>query len=204
MYARSTTINGDPGSVDSGITFIRDEVMPVITTMDGCVGMSLVVDRESGRCIATSSWRDEESMTASRDKLASYRTRGGEILGGSPTVEEWEVAIMHRDHKAPEGSCCRITWGQPTDIDTMAEYFRTTVLPKIEALDGFCSVSLFLDRASGVSCGTATFDSREALEASREPAAAMRQAASDAGMVQFLDVGEYDLEIAHLRLPELV
>lgn len=204
MYARSTTIDGKPSSVDDGIAFIRDEVMPMVMTMDGCIGMSLVVDRETGRCIATTSWRDEEAMTASRDKLAPYRARGAEVMGGSPAVEEWEVAVMHRDHTSREGSCCRITWGRPTDMDALAEYFRSTVMPKIESMDGFCSVSLFLDRANGVSCGTATFDSRAALEASREPAAALRQAVTDAGMVEFFDVGEFDLEMAHLRLPELV
>ena len=70
MYARSITITGDPGSVDLGITFVRDEVMPLIATMDGCLGISMLVDRESGRTITTSSWRDEESMTASGARLA--------------------------------------------------------------------------------------------------------------------------------------
>ena len=204
MYARSTTIKGDPGSIDAGIAFIRDEVMPTITTMDGCLGMSLLVDREAARGIATTSWRDEESLRASRELLASYRERGGEIMGGSPEVDEWEVAVMHRDHNSHDGSCCRVTWGRPTDIGGMADYFRQFVLPQVEAMDGFCSASLFLDRAGRRHCGTVTFDSRAALEASRDTAASMRQAATDLGRVRFYDVGEFDLEIAHLRLPELV
>ena len=159
MYARSTTIKGDPGSIDAGIAFIRDEVMPTITTMDGCLGMSLLVDREAARGIATTSWRDEESLRASRELLASYRERGGEIMGGSPEVDEWEVAVMHRDHNSHDGSCCRVTWGRPTDIGGMADYFRQFVLPQVEAMDGFCSASLFLDRAGRRHCGTVTFDS---------------------------------------------
>jgi len=66
MYARSTTINGNPGSIDAGIAHVRDEVMPMVTAMDGCLGMSLVVDRETGRCIATTSWETEEAIAASR------------------------------------------------------------------------------------------------------------------------------------------
>ena len=45
MHARSTTITGRPEAVDEGIAFVRDEVQPAITAMDGCLGLSLVVDR---------------------------------------------------------------------------------------------------------------------------------------------------------------
>lgn len=203
MYARSTTIKGDPGAIDAGIAYVRDEVMPVISTLDGCVGMSMVVDRESGRCIATSSWETQEAMHASLDKVSSYRSRAAEMLGGSPEIEEWEVTIMHRDHPTHDGACCRITWAQPKDLDSTLELFRTALLPQIEALEGFCSASMFVDRARGRTCGTVTFDSRASLEATREGAAAIRdQAAREAG-VQFLDVAEFDLAMAHLRLPEM-
>lgn len=56
MYARSTTIEAQPLSVDIGIAHVRDVVMPALQEIDGCVGVSLLVDRQSGRCIATSAW----------------------------------------------------------------------------------------------------------------------------------------------------
>ena len=121
MYARSTTISGDPNALDAGISFVQNEVMPTILAVDGCVGMSLVADRETGRIIATSSWESQEAMAASRDQLAPLRSRGGEILGGSPEIEEWEVVVMHRDHPTTDGSCCRITWARPRDLDRMLE-----------------------------------------------------------------------------------
>lgn len=204
MYARSTTITGDPGAIDAGIAYVRDEVMPTVTQMEGCVGMSMVVDRESGRCIATTSWESQEAMDATLNTVSPYRSRAAEILGGSPDIEQWEVAIMHRDHPTHDGACCRITWGQPTDLDATLELFKASILPQIEALDGFCSASMFVDRARGRTCGTVTFDSRAALEASRDAAAEMRERATRATGVQFLDVAEFDLAMAHLRLPELV
>ena len=75
MFARSTTISGDPANVDAGIDFIRDEVLPAISQMDGCVGMSFLVDRESGRCIATSSWLTREQMDATGEMVSSLRGR---------------------------------------------------------------------------------------------------------------------------------
>lgn len=204
MFARSTTIHGDPGSVEAGIAYIRDDVMPAITAMDGCLGLSLVVDRDSGRCIATSSWDTQESLRASADTLASYRARGGDILSGTPEVEEWEVAVMHRDHTTHEGACCRVTWARPKDLDATVEMWRTRLLGRFEAMDGFCSASLLIDRARGVTCGTVTFDSRASLEATREQAREIRDTVSSEMVVSFLDVAEFDLVLAHLRLPELV
>lgn len=204
MYARSTTITGDPGAIDAGIAYVRDEVMPTVTQMDGCLGMSMVVDRESGRCIATTSWETQEAMEATLDTVSPYRSRAAEIVGGSPDIEQWEVAIMHRDHPTHDGACCRITWAQPTDLDATLELFRTALLPQIEALDGFCSASMFIDRARGRTCSTVTFDSRASLEATREGAAAIRDQATREAGVRFLDVAEFDLAMAHLRLPELV
>ena len=65
MYARSTAIQAQPSSIDAGIAHVRDTVLPSLEGTDGCVGLSLLVDRKSGRCIATSSWESDEAMRAS-------------------------------------------------------------------------------------------------------------------------------------------
>jgi len=206
MYARSTTIKGDMGNIDALIAFVRDEVMPTITSMDGAVGLSLLVDRETGRCIATSSWATEEAREASFGALAGMRSRGAEILGGDVTTHDWEVAVMHRDHNVTDDSCCRVTWAHydATDIDRGVGYFRDTILPMVETIDGFGSASLMINRETGRACGTVVFDSRAALEATREQAAEMRSGATRDAGVGFLDVAEFDLALAHLRVPEQV
>lgn len=55
----------------------------------------------------------------------------------------------------------------------------------------------------GRGCSTLTFDSRAAMEATRQSATRIREQAIAAG-VEITAVTEFDLEIAHLRLPELV
>lgn len=205
MFARSTTIMGDPDALDAGIAFVRDDVMPQVTDLEGCVGLSLMVDPESGEGIVTSSWEREDAMRASDAQLGPLRTRAGEILGGAPKVEEWEVVVMHRDHAAPPGACCRATWLRTdhANVDRGIDIFRMALMPRLEALAGFCSASMLVNRERGRACVTTTFDSAALMAASRDEAWAIRDAGvRDAG-VDVLDVGEYQLVLAHLRVPEL-
>ena len=206
MYARSTSITGDAGQVDACVAFVRDEVMPAVTAMDGCIGLSLLVDREGGRCIATTSWLGEEEMRATEGRVGPLRARGSELMGGEAEVDEWEIAVMHREHEAEEGSWCRVTWMQcdPSEVESMIDFFRDTVMPRLEAHDAFCSASFLVDRATGRCCGTARFESRAGLEATREMVARMREERSATSSTVFTDIAECELVIAHLRVPELV
>ena len=206
MFARSTTIHGDSANVEAAIAYVSDEIMPTLSDMDGCVGLSMMVDRDTGRCIATTSWETEEEMKASMSRLTEARTRVGELLGGTPEVTEWEVAVMHREHRAHEGSCCRVTWGDidPAGMDGVVGWYRDTALPTLEAMAGFCSASLFIDRMSGRLCSTARFESREDMTASRDEARTLRDSGSTETGFHVTDIAEFDLAIAHLRVPELV
>ena len=206
MHARSTTIQAQPSSIDAGIAHIRDEVMPAIQAIDGCVGISAMVDRGSGRCIITTAWETDDAMRASAEKARQLRDRAAQELGGNvEKIEEWEIAVLHRDHRAATGACARATWGKgdPALFDQNIEHYKTSVLPALENLEGFCSASLLLDRATGRGVSTATFESREAMERNREQASALKAATMPEG-VEELDECEFELALAHLRVPELV
>src|SRR5260370_29979026 len=112
--------------------------MPALEGIDGCVGLSLLVDRTSGGCIVTSSWESEEAMRASEESIRPIRDRAAELLGGSRQVEEWEIAAMHREHRASEGACVRATWvkGGPDQIDQGSHFYERTIPSALEALEG--------------------------------------------------------------------
>lgn len=205
MYARSTTFMARPESIDAGVAEVRDQVMPRIQRMEGCVGLSMLADRESGRCIATSAWRSEEAMRASDEELRPVRDRVGEMLGASPQVDEWEIAVLHRDHRSAEGACVRVTWVRvdPADMDRAIDVYKLASLPRAEELAGFCSASLLVDRSSGRAVSSVTYDSIAAMENNREAAASMRSAASKDAGAEVLDTGEFELAVAHLRVPEM-
>lgn len=207
MFARSTTFMGDPGKLDAGLAYIRDKVMPVLTDKDGWIGLSVLVNRDSGRMIATSSWASEEAMTTNTAEMSTHRSRVSELVGGGEAqVDHWEIAVMHREHDAHEGRFCRVTWtkADPSQIDSALDFYKQSVMTRLEEVDGFCSTSLLIDRSTGRGSATVRFDSREALEGTRDMAAAMRAQLAAMGGVEFTDIDEMDLAIAHLRVPELV
>ncbi|MGE2813520.1 putative quinol monooxygenase [Mycobacterium heidelbergense] len=206
MYARSTTIQAQPSSIDAGIAHVRDEVMPALQGMPGCVGVSLLVDRRSGRCIATSAWESDEALRGSADHVTPIRDRAAEMFGGTADVEQWEIAVLHRDHRAPEGAGVRATWVKvPADqMDQGIEYYKSSVLPQLESLDGFCSASLLIDRESGRGVSSATFDSVDAMERNRDQATELKNSSMQEVSGEELDEGEFELALAHLRVPELV
>jgi quinol monooxygenase YgiN len=205
VYARSTTVKAQNNAIDQGIAQVRDEVLPAVTAMDGCVGLSMMVDRTSGECIVTTAWETEEKMRATTEAVKPLRERATEILSGTSSVQEWEIAVVHRDHQAGDGSFCRSTWlaTEPSNTAHALDVYRMAILPKIEELDGFCSASMLVDRATGMAVGTVAFDSREALDASRAAGEAIRAAASKEIGAQILDVHEYELALAHLHVPEM-
>lgn len=207
MYARSTTIQAQPLSVDIGIAHVRDVVMPALKEIDGWLGLSLLVDRQSGTCIATSSWETVEAMRGSAERVAPIRDRAALMFDGSARVEEWDIALLHRDHPSRQGACVRATWLKvvPDQLSRSLDFYRMAVLPEMENLDGFCSASLLVDHPScrrAVTCST--FDSMDAMARNRDRATELCSRRVRELGAEVIDVGEFELAIAHLRVPELV
>ena len=97
-----------PDQIDAGTAYIRDEVMPTLQELPGSIGLSLMVDRESGRCIATSAWESEDALHYSAGEGRRLRNLAAERFGGgAPLVEEWEIAVLHRERG--NGACVRAT-----------------------------------------------------------------------------------------------
>jgi heme-degrading monooxygenase HmoA len=206
VHARSTTIQAQTSSIDDGIAYMRDELMPELENIDGYVGISLLVDRDSGRCIITAAYESEDAMRAAADKAKELRSQAAERFGGDvQKIEEWEIGVLHRDHQSSEGACVRVVWTRmpPDQAERAIDFYKTAVLPSLEDLEGFCSASLLIDRSTGRGVASTTFDSRDAMERNREQARELRDARTRELGAEVLDVGEFELALAHLRVPEM-
>lgn len=206
MYARSTTIHGNPESVDEGIAYVRDEVMPAVRQLDGCVGLSMLANRRSGHSIVTTAWRDEAAVQSSRDGVRASRERAAEILGGEPEVHEWEIAAMHRVHEAHHGACSRVTWlrTDPDAVNRAVDAVRMSLMPKLDDLPGFCSLSVMVRRDDGISVSAVSYDTWADLEQAREGAQEFQEDFAPTMGIQVVETADFDLVLAHLGVPETI
>jgi len=209
MHARSTTFRADPHAMDTGIAHVRDDVLPAVLRLEGCVGLSMLVDRHTGRCIVTTSWDDAEAMQASAESIGGIRDTLIRTLEGAvdeAAVDEWEVGVLHRMLGTPAHAAARViyTKGPLGAADRIIDGFRTNIVPRIHLLTGFCSVSLFVDRETGRSVITSVYEDRQTMNRAKGQAQAMRaEFTTNLGM-QITEVTEFDVALAHLRVPETV
>jgi quinol monooxygenase YgiN len=198
VFARSTTVQVRPRSLDAAVARVRDDVMPAVPATEGCLGVSMLVNPTSGRCIVTSAWLTEEAMTTDQrlQPLVDRATTGSAI----PEVEDWEIGVVHRDHTSGPGAWVRVSWVhvEPEQVDRLAELYRMVLLPTIVEFGGFCSASLLLDRPSGHAVSSVTFDSYQAMRTTRTLAAGVREHVDG----EVLEVDELQLALAHLRVSE--
>jgi quinol monooxygenase YgiN len=206
MYARTTTLRVRPESVGDLTAFVRDDVMPMVTQLDGCIGLSVLSDQDTGRCIVTSAWETDDAMQASAERIRASREQVAERFDATPEVREWEIAVLHRAHRAGDGACARVTWARTGagDLDRVIDAYRDSLMPWWEQTPGFCSNSLMVDRRDGRCASAVVFDSREAMAHTRDQFTTLREEFASRMGAEIREVAEFDLALAHLRVPETV
>jgi hypothetical protein len=135
------------------------------------------------------------------------REKAIDVMGGQLEVQEWEIAVMHRAHAMGDGACARVIYSRLRDIDQadrVMDAWKANVLPRLDEFDGFASVSLMVDRATGLGVTTVCFDDRASMERTQEAGERMRDEFSRAMGVDITETVDMEIAIHHLRVPELV
>lgn len=204
MFIRTSTFQADPSKLDEGIEFARANVPGALSKLDGSLGWTMLVNRQDGRCMVNSWWESEKALKASDKALAPLRKQGGEVLGAPAKPEEWEVAVMERRREIKPGCGLRMTRVRldPTTIDQGIDVFRTTTVPEATMMDGFCSISMAVNRRTGEALASVIFESMAAVEATREKAKQVRATTAEKAHAEILDVHEYELIEARISPPE--
>jgi quinol monooxygenase YgiN len=205
LYARSTSIRGNPDDIEKGVAYLRDEVLPKMQQAEGCIGLSVLADHDGGRCIVTTAWADQRAMRATAEEDRTVQDHLMQTVGGHHVdVAQWEIAILHRDRPSGDGAGAQVSWTRIAlpHVDDLLAAYRSNLMPKLQELPGFCSLSMMVDRRQGRTVSVTSFETREALGLVRRHARSLREQFARAMGAQIVDVAEMDLAIAHLRAPE--
>ena len=206
MYARSTTFHADPARLDAGIEFCQDHVLPALMHQSGCIGLSLLVDRQDGRCIATSAWQTRATMRDSEAAVSGLRAEADTVLAAEHAIVEWEVTAVHRHHRSTDDSRARVTWAacDPEGLERATDALRYGGVPQLDQVPDFGGTSLMVDRNAGRLCLTATYGTTRALRDSAEGEVQVRDLVLEEAGAEVLEIAEFELVLAHFHVPELV
>jgi heme-degrading monooxygenase HmoA len=94
VWARVTTVEGDPSKVDQGIAEYKSSVVPAVQKQPGARAAILLVDRKAGKSFSGTLWDTEKDLQNSEATVGSLRKEIAEKIGAkSPKVEVFEVAF---------------------------------------------------------------------------------------------------------------
>ena len=82
MFARYTTVRGDPDKLEAAIDYVDGEARAAVEATPGNLGFAVVADPAGGRLIGASYWDSRESMTNSESALAKVRAGAAKTAGG--------------------------------------------------------------------------------------------------------------------------
>ena len=99
MFARVRAYQGDPGQIDEGLNYARENILPRVQQVDGFEGVYYLVDRESGKALTITLWESEEALRASEEEANRLRSESAESASAESasatieSVERYEVVI---------------------------------------------------------------------------------------------------------------
>jgi len=184
MYARIVQ-SAAATDIDGGVAFVRDTVVPTARQQNGYRGLIASADRDANVFGVLSLWAEKADMDASNSAMLKVREEGRKIIGGQLTAEGFEEILFTAKEPPAPGLALlvRRVSMDPSKIDDNIEFFRTTVLPQIEANAGFVGVRQMVNRETGDAVVGTVWKDRAAMEAAAADAESRQGQA--AGRVTF-------------------
>lgn len=201
MHVRMNIMTGDPARLDEAARYLEGTVRPHVEAQHGSRGMAFLTNAELGTCVIASYWETAETMTASEHAVQVSRKEMTEMIGGTVSVEHFEVPVFTRRSRPERGAGVRLTRVEimPGNLDAAIEEFRNTSVPALTDMGGLCSAQLMADRTTGRALVLTAWETMEALHASRAQAARLRADQIEMAHGQVRTVEEYTLMFSSAR-----
>jgi heme-degrading monooxygenase HmoA len=199
MFTRLLTFTGTD-NIDAGVTYLRDEVLPVLHAQRGYGGVTASASRSERVIGILSLWDTEADRDASDSALGKARQEAAKLVGGDLSVETFELVVAEIREPADVGSALMVTRlsMQPAKIDENLGFFNSEVLPRITAAPGFRALRNMVNRQSGEGVVGSAWADQDAMMAASEQAMARRPEAISRG-VNFGETSYREIVFADLR-----
>jgi heme-degrading monooxygenase HmoA len=184
MYARIVNITGAK-DIDDGIRMLRDQLPSALKDQKGFRGMAVSADRAGGILGVLTLWDTEADRDASWDALAARRQETQDLIGGEMNTATYEELLAEAGDAPPAPGSALLLWPvsmEPARVDENLAFFRSEVLPRIKASQGFQQVRLLMNRQTGQGVGGTVWATEDAMRAHAADAQARRQASVDRGV----------------------
>jgi hypothetical protein len=94
--ARVTWVQADPADVDHTIDVFRTITLPAASEFEGFCSGSLLVDRASGRSVATIAYADSDALAHTRRMADDLRARTmSQMRAAVQDVHEFDLVVAH-------------------------------------------------------------------------------------------------------------
>lgn len=94
MIARVHTLETTEDEFERGMKVVRDDLLPWARESSGFLGLIGLTDREQGRTLVITLWKDEESAAASADAAVRLGELADAYSGATRLgIESFEVAL---------------------------------------------------------------------------------------------------------------
>jgi hypothetical protein len=199
MFTRLLTFTGTD-NIDAGVTYLREEVLPVLHTQRGYRGVTASASRSERVIGILSLWDTEADRDASDSALGKARQEAAKLVGGDLSVEIFELVVAEIREPADVGSALMVTRlsMEPAKIDENLGFFKSEVLPRITAAPGFRALRNMVNRQSGEGVVGSAWADQGAMMAASEQAMARRPEAISRG-VNFGETSYREIVFADLR-----
>jgi heme-degrading monooxygenase HmoA len=201
MFARYTTVRGDPDKLEAAIEYVDSEARAAVESMPGNLGFAVAADPAGGRLVGASYWDSLETMTNSEPALAEVRAGAASTAGGEVSMERFEVVEGFRHSIPARGALARLSRFQmePARADEAITNMREESVPRVKGADGLCSFQMLLDRDTGNGMVVSAWENQEAADAFWPTAEQLRARATEAG-VRFLEPENFTMIRSSVRL----
>lgn len=190
MFARYTTVRGDPDKIDAAIEYVDGAARAAVEATEGNRGFATAVQRERGVVVGLSFWDSRESLDNSESRLATVREQAAQAMGGEASFERFEVPIGFRHTIPGRGAVARVSRFEvdPERVDELVSLAREEVVPRVKGAAGLCSFLQLVNRESGAGMVIAAWENQGAAHAFALTAEQLRARASDRVGVRFGDI----------------